>query len=122
MTQWPGEPADETERIVELREEVQQLKEAVTSHAVVDQAIGMMVALGRVAPDEAWAVLREVSQHTDLKLRRVAELILLWGSSGEIPAEIREELEAALDRHGPTQVPEADPDDGAYSPLWDPLD
>ncbi|CAL9354116.1 ANTAR domain-containing protein [Streptomyces sp. enrichment culture] len=107
MTQGPGEPADETERIAELQEEVQQLKEAVTSHAVVDQAIGMMVALGRVAPDEGWSVLREVSQHTNIKLRNVAELILLWGRSGEIPAQIRAELEAALDRHGPTQIPGA---------------
>lgn len=110
MTQGPGEPADETERIVELQEEVQQLKEAVTSHAVVDQAIGMMVALGRVTPDQGWTVLQEVSQHTNIKLRSVAELILLWGRSGEIPAQIRAELEAALDRHGPTQIPGAPPE------------
>jgi small nuclear ribonucleoprotein (snRNP)-like protein len=122
VTQRPGDPADETERIVELREEVQQLKEAVTSHAVVDQAIGMMVALGRVGPDEGWAVLREVSQHTNIKLRNVAELILLWGRSGEIPAEIRAELEAALDRHSPAQIPEARPDEGQYSQTWDPLE
>ncbi|MGC0333955.1 hypothetical protein RKD23_006945 [Streptomyces sp. SAI-170] len=105
MATGPGEPADETERIIELQEEVQQLKEAVTSHAVVDQAIGMMVALGRVAPDQGWTVLREVSQHTNIKLRHVAELILLWGRAGEIPPQIRAELEAALDRHGPTQIP-----------------
>ncbi|MFJ5774162.1 ANTAR domain-containing protein [Streptomyces sp. NPDC093094] len=105
MAQEPGEPADETERISELQDEVQQLKEAVTSHAVVDQAIGMMVALGRVTPEEGWLVLREVSQHTNVKLRRVAELILLWGRAGDIAPEIRTELEAALDRHGPTQIP-----------------
>lgn len=122
MTQRPGDPADETERIVELREEVQQLKEAVTSHAVVDQAIGMMVALGRVTPDEGWAVLREVSQHTNIKLRHVAELVLLWGRSGEMPAEIRAELEAALDRHSPTQIPEVRPDEGQFSQIWDPLE
>lgn len=46
-------PAGTTDRIVELREEVDQLKEAVTSHATVDQAIGMMVALGRVSPTRA---------------------------------------------------------------------
>ncbi|CAM5673745.1 ANTAR domain-containing protein OS=Streptomyces chartreusis OX=1969 GN=CP983_41160 PE=4 SV=1 [Streptomyces chartreusis] len=64
MAPVPSEPADETDRILELEEEVDQLKEAVVSHAVVDQAIGMVVALGRVAPDEGWAVLKEVSQHT----------------------------------------------------------
>ncbi|MFD8308688.1 ANTAR domain-containing protein [Streptomyces sp. NPDC059690] len=94
-----------SERIFELQEEVQQLKEAVASHAVVDQAIGMVVALGRVGPDEGWQVLKEVSQHTNIKLRNVAELILLWGRSGVMPAEIRVELEDALDRFGPTQIP-----------------
>ncbi|MEU6777244.1 ANTAR domain-containing protein [Streptomyces sp. NPDC046759] len=96
-----GEP----ERISELEAEVDQLKEAVTSHAVVDQAIGMMVAWGRVAPDQGWEVLREVSQHTNIKLRSVAEMILVWGRRGEIPPDVRAELEDALDRYGPTEVP-----------------
>src|SRR4051812_6779946 len=63
----PSVPAEVMEEIVKVREEVGQLKEAVTSHATVDQAIGMMVALGRVTPDEGWAVLREVSQLTNIK-------------------------------------------------------
>ncbi|MFJ3640367.1 ANTAR domain-containing protein [Streptomyces sp. NPDC090108] len=95
----------EPERITELRTEVDQLKEAVTSHAVVDQAIGMMVALGRISPDQGWEVLKEVSQHTNIKLRTIAELILVWGRRGDIAPEIRAELESALDRHGPVQVP-----------------
>ncbi|GAB2747024.1 ANTAR domain-containing protein [Streptomyces bullii] len=99
-----------SERIFELQEEVQQLKEAVVSHAVVDQAIGMIVALGRVAPDEGWAVLKEVSQHTNIKLRNVAEMILIWGRAGVMPPEIRAELEDALDRFGPTQIPGAPPE------------
>ena len=60
-----------------VQEQVDQLKEAVASHAVVDQAIGMVVALGRVTPDQGWEVLRDVSQHTNIKLRNVAELILI---------------------------------------------
>jgi hypothetical protein len=103
----PNEPVDrsETDRILELEEEVGQLKEAVVSHAVVDQAIGMIVALGRVAPDQGWAVLKDVSQHTNIKLRQVAELILIWGRDGRMPPEIRVELEEALERYGPTQIP-----------------
>ncbi|MEV0179706.1 ANTAR domain-containing protein [Streptomyces sp. NPDC050625] len=105
-----GEPYEsETDRIFELQEEVHQLKEAVASHAVVDQAIGMVVALGRVTPDQGWAVLKDVSQHTNIKLRNVAELILIWGRTGDMPPEIRAELEDALDRHGPTQVPGTPP-------------
>ncbi|MGI5451835.1 ANTAR domain-containing protein [Streptomyces sp. CA-249302] len=104
------EPADGTDRIFELEEEVDQLRAAVASHAVVDQAIGMVVALGRVTPDQGWAVLKDVSQHTNIKLRNVAELILIWGRSGEMPAGISAELEDALDRHGPTQIPEGPPE------------
>ncbi|CAM5563560.1 ANTAR domain-containing protein [Streptomyces sp. Ru62] len=95
----------EPDRIAALQAEVDQLKEAMTSHAVIDQAIGMVVALGRVTPDQGWQVLKEVSQHTNIKLRNIAELILIWGRRGDIPAEIRAELEDALDRYGPTQVP-----------------
>ncbi|MGP4052112.1 ANTAR domain-containing protein [Streptomyces sp. 2A115] len=111
----PGDPpeptaAPDTEipRIVELQEEIGQLKEAVTSHAVVDQAIGMMVALGRVTPDQGWAVLRDVSQHTNIKLRNVAELIIIWGQKGDLPPDIRATLEDALDRYGPTLIPDVD--------------
>lgn len=105
----PKVPADATERIFALQEEVHQLKEAVTSHAVVDQAIGMVVALARVTPDQGWAVLREVSQHTNIKLRNIAEMIVVWGRTGELPPEIRAELEDTLDRYGPTQFPEDPP-------------
>ena len=110
MSGVPEEPAAEPDRIFALQEEIDQLKEAVASHAVVDQAIGMVVALGRVSPDEGWAVLKDVSQHTNIKLRNVADLILIWGRSGDIPKEIRVELEEALDRYGPTQIPGAPPD------------
>jgi hypothetical protein len=96
---------EETPRIVELQEEIGQLKEAVTSHAVVDQAIGMMVALGRVTPRQGWCVLREVSQHTNLKLRNVAELIIVWGQRGELPPDVLAALEETLDQYGPALRP-----------------
>ncbi|MEV6808691.1 ANTAR domain-containing protein [Streptomyces sp. NPDC017248] len=95
----------EPDRIAALQAEVDQMKEALASHAVVDQAIGMVVALGRVAPDQGWQILKEVSQHTNVKLRHVAELILVWGRRGDIPPDIRAALEDALDRYGPAQVP-----------------
>ncbi|MFD9436998.1 ANTAR domain-containing protein [Streptomyces sp. NPDC060002] len=109
MARVPHGTTDETARIFALQEEVDQLKEAVASHAVVDQAIGVMVALGRMTPDQGWLVLKEVSQHTNIKLRNVAELILVWGRTGEMPDEIRARLEDLLDRYGPTQIPGSPP-------------
>ncbi|MET8568783.1 ANTAR domain-containing protein [Streptomyces sp. NPDC004783] len=97
------------DEIFRLQEQVRQLKEAVVSHAVVDQAIGMVVVLGRMTPDEGWIVLKEVSQHTNIKLRSIAELILIWGRTGVMPQEIRAALEEALDRHGPRQIPDSAP-------------
>lgn len=94
---------------MELQREVDQLQEAVASHAVVDQAIGVLVALGRMTPDEGWTVLREVSQHTNIKLRQVAEMILLWGRGGPLPEVVRGELEALVDSHGHPRIPGAPP-------------
>jgi hypothetical protein len=70
----------------------------------------MIVALGRVTPDEGWQVLKEISQHTNIKLRNVADMILIWGRSGTMPEEISAALEDALDRYGPTQIPGAPPE------------
>ncbi|WP_078992858.1 ANTAR domain-containing protein [Streptomyces sp. MMG1121] len=107
MTTDGGPAGADGERVRELEEEVGQLRQAVSSHAVVDQAIGMMVALGRVTPDQGWVVLKDVSQRTNIKLRHVAESILVWGRRGEISPDIRVALEEALDRHGPAQIPGA---------------
>ncbi|WP_406010764.1 ANTAR domain-containing protein [Streptomyces sp. NBC_00637] len=109
MARVPHTTTDETARVFALQAEVDQLKEAVASHAVVDQAIGVVVALGRMTPDQGWTVLKEVSQHSNIRLRNVAELILVWGRTGEMPDEIRARLEDSLDRLGPTQIPGAPP-------------
>lgn len=98
------------DRILQLEKEVQQLKDAVVSHAVVDQAIGMIVALGRISPDQGWAVLKEVSQRTNIKLRRVADMILVWGRTGLLPAEVRTVLTEVLDRVGAARRPNVPPE------------
>ncbi|MEU9314103.1 ANTAR domain-containing protein [Streptomyces sp. NPDC048256] len=49
------------------------MRQAVGSLAVVDQAIGVLVAFHRVPRTVGFEVLREVSQHTDIKPHTVAE-------------------------------------------------
>ncbi|MVO89512.1 ANTAR domain-containing protein [Streptomyces sp. p1417] len=90
------EQDDFTDRVTVLRQEVHQLREAVASHAVVDQAIGMVVALGGMRPDEGWQVLKSVSQHTNTKLREVARHLVEWPQRGRLPDDIRRSLETAL--------------------------
>jgi hypothetical protein len=109
-------PAAEADRVFAMEAEIAQLKEAVTSHAVVDQAIGTVVAVGRVTPDQGWAVLKEVSQHTNVKLRQVAELVLLWARTGDLPDEIRVALEQALRRRAPEPGRSARPRFNAAGP------
>jgi hypothetical protein len=58
-----------------LSADYQQLHQAVVSHAVAGQAIGVLTVVGQVAPWDGFTVLREVSQHTNTKLSAVAEHI-----------------------------------------------
>ncbi|KUN27906.1 antitermination regulator [Streptomyces corchorusii] len=88
-----------------LQEENRQLQRAVTSHAVIDQAIGAVVVLGRIAPEEAWRALRDVSQRTNVKLRRVAEHILAYAQGGMLPEAERIELGKAIVRYRRSEEP-----------------
>ncbi|WP_037677387.1 ANTAR domain-containing protein [Streptomyces griseus] len=86
------------ERISALQEEVGQLRQALASHAVIDQAIGVVIAVGRLRPEQGWDVLREISQHTNTKLREVAEYVVQGTHCGWLPDEIHHALTAALQR------------------------
>ena len=49
-----------------------QLQEAMSSRAVIDQAIGIVMGQNRCAADAAFDVLRRASQNRNIKLRQVA--------------------------------------------------
>ncbi len=83
--------------ILDLKEQIEQLKTALGSHAVIDQAIGVVIAYGGVQPAQGWAVLREMSQHTNIKLREVAEFVVQWPQNKWLPPEIRSALDAAVE-------------------------
>ncbi|MGV4981235.1 ANTAR domain-containing protein [Streptomyces sp. NPDC001709] len=82
-----------------LTNENEQLQRAVSSHAVIDQAIGAVIVLGQIAPEEAWRALRDVSQRTNTKLRTVAEHILDYAQGGTLPEPERTELGKAIMRY-----------------------
>ncbi|MGW5733393.1 MULTISPECIES: ANTAR domain-containing protein [Streptomyces] len=92
----PQETDGPADAVQELVDEVEQLKQALWSHATVDQAIGVLLVLGHIDPDEAWGVLRTVSMRTNTKLRVVAESILKWRRTGQLAPELREELDRQL--------------------------
>ncbi|MCK8438927.1 ANTAR domain-containing protein [Streptomyces sp. D2-8] len=81
-----------------LEQENAQLRHAVDSHARVDQAIGVLIAIHRLTPAAGFEVLREVSQHTNTKLHTVAESVIAWALGELLPPSVGRELEAALRR------------------------
>ncbi|OII64955.1 hypothetical protein BJP40_18335 [Streptomyces sp. CC53] len=89
-------PADGDFLVERLRSEIAQLEQAVESHAVIDQAMGVLMAVGSCSPAEAWDVLREASMRTNTKLRGVAALVLEWARTGNLPPALRKELESRL--------------------------
>ncbi|MFK0160549.1 ANTAR domain-containing protein [Streptomyces sp. NPDC090493] len=90
--------SDDAERraFVALETEVAQLRLAVTAHAVVDQAMGVVIAYSGVTPETAWEILRDVSQRTNTKLREIAEHIRQWPHCQWLPDEVLHALDAAV--------------------------
>jgi AmiR/NasT family two-component response regulator len=56
--------------------EVDQLREALDTRPVIDQAKGMLIARHGCSPDEAFRMLSAASQRENRKLRDVAEAMV----------------------------------------------
>jgi hypothetical protein len=70
---WPTAEVDATEI---LRMENEQLREALDSRAVIEQAKGALVLRYGIPPDRAFGVLRRWSQDRNIKLRTIAEALI----------------------------------------------
>ncbi|WKX08832.1 ANTAR domain-containing protein [Streptomyces sp. NL15-2K] len=83
-----------------LQEEVDQLRQAITSRPVIDQARGILMATQAITSDEAWTILREASQLSNTKLRTVAASLTAsaGGDGPPPPAEVRTALRTAIAR------------------------
>jgi anti-anti-sigma factor len=91
---------ERTQQLDRLRTEVQQLRQAIVTRPVIDQARGVLMATHACTSDEAWNVLREASQLSNTKLRKVAAVVTAGaGGGGPQPSpELRRALRTALDR------------------------
>ena len=61
-----------------------QLRSSISSRTVIDQALGVIMATEHVAQDRALALLRSISQNTNVRLRELAASIVTR-VSGEPP-------------------------------------
>ncbi|MFH9749052.1 ANTAR domain-containing protein [Streptomyces anulatus] len=86
-------------------ERVRQLEQAVVSHAVIDQACGVLMALSRCSPDQAWKLLVRVSQNTNTKARVVAEAIVAHAQGEQLPGLVRRCLKKELERQAVSPAP-----------------
>ncbi|MGW7080085.1 ANTAR domain-containing protein [Streptomyces sp. NPDC054871] len=90
--------AEEVAEIKALRTEVNDLHRAMESHPSIDQARGMLMTLGPCTAEEAWEILVEVSQHSNTKLRAVAEELIATTEGEPLPTPVRTALGEALRR------------------------
>lgn len=69
-----------------------QLRSSMVSRAVIDQALGVIMATERCPQDRAFAVLKTVSQNTNVKIRELAATIVT-SVSGEPPRSATNEFQ-----------------------------
>lgn len=61
----------------ELRQEVEQLREAVVSHRQIGIVTGLVAANYGCTTDQAWSLLVRISQDTNIKVRHLARVLRL---------------------------------------------
>jgi GAF domain-containing protein len=71
-------------RMASCADQNDQLRSSIVSRAVIDQALGVIMATERCPQDKAFALLQSVSQNTNVKIRDLAATIVT-NVSGEPP-------------------------------------
>jgi hypothetical protein len=103
---WPNTEVNASEI---LRMENEQLREAMDSRAVIEQAKGALVLRFGIPAERAFGVLRRWSQDRNIKLRTIAEALIAV-SRGEGTAAFDSELVGWLrDTLDRAEVPPPDP-------------
>ncbi|WP_443062119.1 ANTAR domain-containing protein [Streptomyces sp. NBC_00386] len=93
---WGAEDSAAADEAAAVQKQAGRPRHAWAVHAVIDQATGVVMALGRLRADQARTVLTEVSQRTNVTLYRIAELLTAWAHTSELNLGIRIALEEAI--------------------------
>lgn len=64
----------------DAEQRIGDLTRAVTSHEIVGQATGILIATYRIDPQAAWSLLRRVSQQCNIKVARLAPAVIAAAS------------------------------------------
>ncbi|PZH15828.1 hypothetical protein C1I97_07415 [Streptomyces sp. NTH33] len=89
---------ERAERLLQLQTEIEQLRQAIASRPVIDQARGILMATHACTPEQAWDILRETSQRSNIKLRTVAAAVTkgVRSDGPPPPEEVRTALRTAI--------------------------
>ncbi len=82
--------ANLVERLEVLRSENEQLRGALTSRIIIEQAKGILAERLAIGPEDAFILLRRAARSSRMKLHELAGSVVV---SRETPAEIRLVLE-----------------------------
>ncbi|GAB3354779.1 PAS and ANTAR domain-containing protein [Modestobacter lapidis] len=86
----PAEPATPDEQVRVLETEVEQLRQAMSSRAAIEQAKGILMLLMGCGDQVAFDLLAHISSHTHRKVRDVAGAIITSASGGNpLPDDVR---------------------------------
>ncbi|GLU45738.1 ANTAR domain-containing protein [Nocardiopsis ansamitocini] len=100
----------------ELEEKVRNLTHALESRAVIDQAIGVIMAVRSCDSERAWTILSTASQRTNTKVREIASALTAT-AFGALPPETARPVRHALaiitsqPRRKPACLPDQDAGD-----------
>jgi anti-anti-sigma factor len=98
-----GEPAlDHDEQA--LRSEVVQLRRAMQTRPVIDQARGVLMASFGLSPENAWNVLVSVSQNTNTKLHQLADEVVTAVQGGSLSEAVQRHMATAVAALRPTHL------------------
>ncbi|WP_078650378.1 ANTAR domain-containing protein [Streptomyces rimosus] len=82
-----------------LRAENARLRRALGGRPVIDQARGILMATEGCTAERAWDILRQTSQHANLKVREVAGEVVADPTGTVPPGPVRTHLREAVRQH-----------------------
>jgi hypothetical protein len=96
-----GSATDASDKVAMLEAELAGLRRALHNRAVIEQAMGILAVLRRCTPEDAFQLLVRLSQVSNVKLHRIAQLLVQL-TNGADPVTLEGALVTALRQDGPS--------------------
>ncbi|MEV5775099.1 anti-sigma factor antagonist [Streptomyces antimycoticus] len=78
-----------------------QLRRAMQTRPTIDMARGILMASFQLTSQESWQVLVTASQHSNIKVRLIADALMQTFNGQALPEPLADHLAAAVRAHGP---------------------